>query len=332
VSERTIVVVGGTSGIGLEIAREIVARGDRVVLTGRDLDRARHVAASVGDRATGVAVDISEPETIAERLSGIGAVHGLVLAAIERDANSVRDYDIARARRLVTLKLVGYTETVHTLLGRLEETVALLRTTRRQLVAAEKLAALGEVTAGVAHEINNPIAIIQGNLEIIRAELGPAAQAVDTEIELILDQVHRIHVIVDNLLRYSRPIRRARQPLRMDTSRLIADALVLVEHEAAVHGVTVRVEHAAHNQVAIDAQEFQQVMVGVAAGDTVFIRTGRGNITVEPSSDDTLRVRGTVTWRGRGRKPRDIAAKAERVAGGFFVGAMFGRAECTTDT
>jgi NAD(P)-dependent dehydrogenase (short-subunit alcohol dehydrogenase family) len=122
-SERTVVVIGGTSGIGLEIARAVVERGDRVVLTGRDPDRAREVAASIGDRATGVAVDISEPETIAGNLAGIGAVHGLVLAAIERDANTVRDYDIARATRLVTLKLVGYTETVHTLLGRMEETV-----------------------------------------------------------------------------------------------------------------------------------------------------------------------------------------------------------------
>jgi NAD(P)-dependent dehydrogenase (short-subunit alcohol dehydrogenase family) len=122
-SERTVVVIGGTSGIGLEIARAVVARGDRVVLTGRDPDRAREVAASIGDRATGVAVDISEPETIAGSLAGIGAVHGLVLAAIERDANTVRDYDIGRATRLVTLKLVGYTETVHTLLGRMEETV-----------------------------------------------------------------------------------------------------------------------------------------------------------------------------------------------------------------
>jgi NAD(P)-dependent dehydrogenase (short-subunit alcohol dehydrogenase family) len=122
-SERTVVVIGGTSGIGLEIARAVVERGDRVVLTGRDPDRAREVAASIGDRATGVAVDISEPETIAGNLAGIGAVHGLVLAAIERDANTVRDYDVARATRLVTLKLVGYTETVHTLLGRMEETV-----------------------------------------------------------------------------------------------------------------------------------------------------------------------------------------------------------------
>lgn len=122
-TQRTIVVIGGTSGIGLEIAKEVVARGDRVVLTGRDLSRADAIARSVGEGATGLALDISEPETIAASLASVGHVHGLVLAAIERDANTVREYDIARARRLVTLKLVGYTETVHTLLDRLEPTV-----------------------------------------------------------------------------------------------------------------------------------------------------------------------------------------------------------------
>lgn len=122
-TQRTIVVIGGTSGIGLEIAKEVVARGDRVVLTGRDQSRATEIALSVGESATGLALDISEPETIAESLASIEQVHGLVLAAIERDANTVREYDIARARRLVTLKLVGYTETVHTLLDRLEPTV-----------------------------------------------------------------------------------------------------------------------------------------------------------------------------------------------------------------
>lgn len=120
-TQRTILVVGGTSGIGLEIAKEVVARGDRVILTGRDQERAASIAASLGDAASGLAVDISEPESIAGSLAGVGQVDGLVLAAIERDANSVREYDIARARRLVTLKLVGYTETVHALLGRLPE-------------------------------------------------------------------------------------------------------------------------------------------------------------------------------------------------------------------
>ncbi|TYL54427.1 SDR family NAD(P)-dependent oxidoreductase [Agromyces mariniharenae] len=118
---RTIVVVGGTSGIGLELSRSLVARGDRVALTGRHHAKAAAIAADVGPGASGVAVDISEPATIAGALAAIeGPVHGLVLAAIERDANTIRDYDMVRAQRLITLKLVGYTETVHTLLDRLE--------------------------------------------------------------------------------------------------------------------------------------------------------------------------------------------------------------------
>lgn len=120
---RTIAVIGGTSGIGLEIAKTVVARGDKVILTGRDAERTTEIAASIGPNATGLALDISEPETIAEALKPVGQIHGLVLAAIERDANSVREYNIARARRLVTLKLVGYTEVVHTLLDRLEPSV-----------------------------------------------------------------------------------------------------------------------------------------------------------------------------------------------------------------
>ena len=119
-SSRTILIVGGTSGIGLELAKDVIARGDQVVITGRDDDTCRAIAEGLGPNASSIALDISEPEAIAGQLAGLGRIHGLVLAAIERDANTIREYDIAKARRLVTLKLVGYAETVHTLLDRLE--------------------------------------------------------------------------------------------------------------------------------------------------------------------------------------------------------------------
>jgi NAD(P)-dependent dehydrogenase (short-subunit alcohol dehydrogenase family) len=123
VSDSTIVIVGGTSGIGLEIARDTIARGDRVVITGRDQARVDEIAATLGPEASGVALDLSEPSTIAGRLQSIGEVNGLVLAAIERDQNTIRDYSYERALRLVTLKLVGYAETVHALIDRLEASV-----------------------------------------------------------------------------------------------------------------------------------------------------------------------------------------------------------------
>lgn len=122
-SERTIVVVGGTSGIGREIAADCVRRGDRVVITGRDHDRTQAIAADLGPGARGLALDISEPHTVAESLSSIDRVDGLVLAAIERDANTIREYDIDRAIRLTTLKLVGYAATIRALLDRMPVSV-----------------------------------------------------------------------------------------------------------------------------------------------------------------------------------------------------------------
>ena len=118
-NEHSVVVVGGTSGIGREIAKTFADRGREVVLTGRDADRAASVASEIGGRARGIALDLARPEEIADRLSDVGTVDYLVLAAIDRDENRVRDYDIARALRLVTLKLVGYTEVVHALAARL---------------------------------------------------------------------------------------------------------------------------------------------------------------------------------------------------------------------
>ncbi|WP_168626326.1 MULTISPECIES: SDR family NAD(P)-dependent oxidoreductase [unclassified Cryobacterium] len=122
-TDRTILIVGGSAGIGLELAKDLIAGGDRVIVTSRSQDTADAVASELGDRATGVTVDLSEPEQIAARLASVGKLDGVVLTAIERDANTVRDYDIDRARRLITLKLIGYTETIHTLLDRLEPTV-----------------------------------------------------------------------------------------------------------------------------------------------------------------------------------------------------------------
>jgi NAD(P)-dependent dehydrogenase (short-subunit alcohol dehydrogenase family) len=115
----SVVVVGGTRAIGLEIARHYVGRGDSVVLTGQDPANVAAAVEALGGSATGVTFDLAQPTTIAPALAGIGPVRYLVLVAIDRDQNTVASYNIAGAIRLATLKLVGYTEVVHTLLDRL---------------------------------------------------------------------------------------------------------------------------------------------------------------------------------------------------------------------
>lgn len=115
-----VVVIGGNRGIGREIAKHYADAGHEVTITGTDASRASEAASEIGGRTTGLALDLTKPEEIASALSSVGPVRFLVIAAIDRDDNRVREYDIAGAIRLATLKLVGYTEVVHTLLGRLD--------------------------------------------------------------------------------------------------------------------------------------------------------------------------------------------------------------------
>jgi NAD(P)-dependent dehydrogenase (short-subunit alcohol dehydrogenase family) len=128
VARGAVVIVGGTSGIGLRLAETYAARGTDVVITGREINRCAELAAGIEGpgEVTPIALDLAEPNRIASALEHVGAVDHLVLAAIERDQNSVREYDVQRAIRLVTLKLVGYTEVVHTLVPRLTDDSSIL--------------------------------------------------------------------------------------------------------------------------------------------------------------------------------------------------------------
>lgn len=120
------IIVGGTQGIGLELAKIMAARGDRVTIAGRDAQRAEAVAKSLGDKVASLAVDLTKPKEIAPALAGVGEIRHLVIAAIHRDMNTVRDYDVDRAVNLVTLKLVGYTEVVHALLPKLTKEASIV--------------------------------------------------------------------------------------------------------------------------------------------------------------------------------------------------------------
>ena len=157
----------------------------------------------------------------------------------------------ARTRELVTKN------------ARLEQTIHLLHDTRRQLVAAEKLAALGELTAGVAHEINNPIAVIQGNLEIMQAELGEHGERVAEEMDLIVEQVERVRAIVSKLLASTRRPRGSVPEEVVSVAGAIEHAIALVAHEAEARGVRVSRERVTDAAVRIDAGELEQVLVNL---------------------------------------------------------------------
>ena len=154
-----------------------------------------------------------------------------------------------------------------------------LQHAQRQLVTSEKLAAIGELTAGVAHEINNPVAVIQGNLDVMRDILGSAADPVLPEIRLLDEQVNRIRVIVTKLLQFARPGEFAGYVEDVDVNVVLADCLVLTQHNLAKSGIAVVRQLAATRQVQINCHELQQVVINLIVNAVQAMRNG-GTLTL----------------------------------------------------
>ena len=140
---------------------------------------------------------------------------------------------------------------------------ASLRRAQRQLVKSEKLAAIGQLTASVAHEINNPIAVIQGNLDLMRETLGPQAAPIEAELKLLDQQVERMRLIVTQLLQYSRPTEYAGYVDALDVNRVVDESLVLVGHLLAKTQIEVSKNYAATARAGFNRQELQQVLLNL---------------------------------------------------------------------
>ena len=167
-SSGAAVIIGGTSGLGLRLAETFAVRGRDVVITGRDADRCAGVAAGVsGANVTPIAFDLAEPGTIAGALERVGPVEHLVLAAIERDYNHILEYDFALAIRLVTLKLVGYTEVVHVLAPRLQPEASILvfggQAFRRPYPGSTTVTTVNGGVAGLVATLANQLAPVRVN-------------------------------------------------------------------------------------------------------------------------------------------------------------------------
>ena len=170
----------------------------------------------------------------------------------------------------------------------LREANAKLETTYQQLVMAEKLASIGEITAGVAHEINNPAAVIQGNIDVIRQTLGDAAAPVQTELGLIDRQVGRISAIVSKLLQFARPTEFGSFEEDVDIAAVLRDCLVLVDHVISRARIRVRIKTDPHTPpVRINPGELQQVIINLVTNAVQAMkRRGRLDITIGPALRD----------------------------------------------
>ncbi len=225
-----------------------------------------------------------------------------------------RSDEIRRAAGELENKVDERTRELRANNARLEHAIAQLLETRRQLVVAEKMAALGELTAGVAHEVNNPTAVILGNVQVLRDELGAQAARVDPEIELIIEQVDRIRSIIDRLLRYARPSEFGDHLAELNLPNAIENALGLIEHELKGKQVSIARAFESTRTVRFDPQELGQVLINVLTNATQALgEGGRIVITVRDWADRGVAV--TIEDNGIGIAPENL----HRIFDPFFT-------------
>ena len=199
-----------------------------------------------------------------------------------------------------------------------------LEAAQAQLLRTEKMAAVGQLTASIAHEVNNPIAVIQGNLDLARELLGPSADRVATELKLVDQQIERMRLIVTQLLQFARPNDFAGYVEAVDPGRVVDDCLVLVHHLLASTRIEVRRDFKATLLPAINRQELQQVLVnlmvnaihampqgGVLTLGTCDVAPGAGRVMQPVISSDVSGVVSRVGSDTSGAVPADAAAPAQ---------------------
>ena len=151
-----------------------------------------------------------------------------------------------------------------------------LEAATRQLILSEKLATIGEVTAGVAHEINNPLAVIQGNLEIVGMVLADHGGDAATELALIDEQIRRIGALVNQLLQFARPEEFDHGP-DTDPAQVAQGLRPLIQHLMA--GIELQCDIRSTRRVRMNIHELQQILVNLAVnaiqampqGGTIFL-------------------------------------------------------------
>jgi signal transduction histidine kinase len=160
-----------------------------------------------------------------------------------------------------------------------------LRSLQSQLLRSEKLAALGQLVAGVAHELNNPLTAVMGYGELLSDDVpsGPLRERVDK----IVKEGRRMKKIVENLLRFSRQSALDRQSV--DLAQVVEEILTLREYYVRTHGIEVMVEiHPDMPRVAVDEDQFKQVLLNLINNAIDSVEQGHGprQITVRALQRD----------------------------------------------
>jgi signal transduction histidine kinase/ActR/RegA family two-component response regulator len=211
------------------------------------------------------------------------------------------------------------TEDVQSAQTQLQQTVTTLKTTQQQLVQSEKLSAVGEFVAGVAHELNNPLAAVMGFSELLRNANVDEKQK--RHLDLIFKSSQRCQKIVQSLLSFARRHQPERKPVSVNL--LIEDVLEIVAYQLRSSNVQVTCRLASNLPLVMaDGHQVQQVLLNLLnnARQAIEAHQAGGQITITTQARDEIICIG-VQDNGPGISPENI----QRIFDPFFTTKEVGK-------
>ncbi|HEX7654324.1 MAG TPA: HAMP domain-containing sensor histidine kinase, partial [Verrucomicrobiae bacterium] len=214
--------------------------------------------------------------------------------------------DLARAFNQMT-------ENIELSQSKLKQTVETLKNTQAQLIQSEKLSAVGEFVAGVAHELNNPLAAVMGFSEMLKnADVGDKHKR---HLELVYKSAERCQKIVQSLLSFARRSAPERKPVGVN--KLIEEVLEMVAYPLRTSNVKVVTSYAAKLPVVLaDGHQIQQVVLNIInnARQAIEAHSGAGCITITTQHEGSW-VRVIIQDNGPGISSENL----KRIFDPFFT-------------
>jgi signal transduction histidine kinase len=193
----------------------------------------------------------------------------------------------------------------------LKHQMAELKRTQAQLIQSTKLAAIGELAANIAHEINNPLTSVLGFASYL-AERIPTGQPMREELDLIQEEAGRARDIVRDLLHFSR--QREFVPQVTDLNRVLEQTVAMVRRQGAFDAITLVEEYASGlPPVEIDVPRIKQVFLNLI-NNAVYVMKNGGSLTLRSSAAGDM-VQVEVIDTGSGIAPEHL----DRIFEPFFT-------------
>lgn len=286
--------------MGDALSGAVAESGEAMILNSNDIEgRLRDRAKRTGELASAIIVPIRVDSEIRGVINISKRCGGTPFSQ-----DDLRVLSTLANQAALVLRKIELWEDLQRQIVKLEEALAELKQTQAELVQSEKLASIGKLAGGMAHEINNPLQVIMGRVELMM-ETVAADSAERRHLTTIMEHVDRISSIVSALLRFARrQMEEERDPVMIDES--VRDAIRLLENQLKVDDVKLEMDLNSPGCIVLGSRvKIQQVFMNLVLNAYQIMQASGGALRIS-SQANAREVVVTVTDTGPGIPPANL--------------------------